>query len=187
MNLMTTANIITIIFIIIVSVVVVVAVVIIISSSSSSSSSSAVGVVVIFIFVVIVDDNVFVFDIVIIVISIIVFIVIIVIIVELYFHDLKMNMGQSALTDRRSPFRIEEMSLVSVLLLLLSLDRGGIGSIFPNLGPYAPQGSTPLLSKLSVTSKVSAQTSHAWVESLVHFRSSEDVTLLEFTSAIDRE
>ena len=54
-------------------------------------------------------------------------------------------------------------------------------------GPYAPQGSTPLLPKLSVTSKVSAPTSHAWVGSLVHFRSSEDVTLLEFTSLIDRE
>ena len=54
-------------------------------------------------------------------------------------------------------------------------------------GPYAPQGSTPLLPKLSVTSKVSAPTSHAWVGSLVHFRSSEDVTLLEFTSPIDRE
>ena len=55
------------------------------------------------------------------------------------------------------------------------------------LGPYASQGSTPLLSKLSVTWKVSARTSHAWVGSLVHFRSSEDVTLLEFTSPIDRE
>ena len=54
-------------------------------------------------------------------------------------------------------------------------------------GPYAPQGSTPLLPKLSVTSKVSAPTSHTWVRSLVHFRSREDVTLLEFTSPIDRE
>ena len=54
-------------------------------------------------------------------------------------------------------------------------------------GPYAPQGSTSLLPKLSVTSKVSARTSHAWVGSRVHFRSSEDVTLLEFTSPIDRE
>ena len=59
--------------------------------------------------------------------------------------------------------------------------------LLPHLGPYAPQGSTPLLSKLSVTSKVSAPTSHVWVGSLVHFRSSEDVTLLEFTSPIDRE
>ena len=55
------------------------------------------------------------------------------------------------------------------------------------LGPCAPQGSTPLLPKLSVTSKVSASTSQAWVGSLVHLRSSEDVTLLEFTSPIDGE
>ena len=54
-------------------------------------------------------------------------------------------------------------------------------------GPYAPQGSTSLLPKLSVTSKVSARTSYAWVGSRVHFRSSEDVTLLEFTSPVDRE
>ena len=54
-------------------------------------------------------------------------------------------------------------------------------------GPYAPQGSTSLLPKLSVTLKVSARTSYAWVGSRVHFRSSEDVTLLEFTSPIDRE
>ena len=57
----------------------------------------------------------------------------------------------------------------------------------PILGPYAPQGSTSLLPKLSVTSKVSARTSYAWVGSQVHFRSSEDVTLLEFTSLVDRE
>ena len=56
-----------------------------------------------------------------------------------------------------------------------------------HLGPYAPQGSTSLLPKLSVTSKVSARTSYAWVGSRVHFRSSEDVTLLEFTSPVDRE
>ena len=55
------------------------------------------------------------------------------------------------------------------------------------LGPYAPQGSTSLLPKLSVTSKVSARTSYAWVASRVHFRSSEDVTLLKFTSPVDRE
>ena len=54
-------------------------------------------------------------------------------------------------------------------------------------GPYAPQGSTSLLPKLSVTSKVSARTLHAWVGSRVHFRSSEDVTLLEFTSPVDHE
>ena len=54
-------------------------------------------------------------------------------------------------------------------------------------GPYAPQGSTSLLPKLSVTSKVSARTSYPWVGSQVHFRSSEDVTLLEFTSPVDRE
>ena len=54
-------------------------------------------------------------------------------------------------------------------------------------GPYAPQGSTPLLPKLSVTSKVSAPTSHTWVGSRVHFRSTEDVTLLEFTSPVDRD
>ena len=38
-----------------------------------------------------------------------------------------------------------------------------------NKGPYALQGSTPLLPKLSVTSKVSARSSHAWVGSRVHF------------------
>ena len=54
-------------------------------------------------------------------------------------------------------------------------------------GPYAPQGSTTLLPKLSVTSKVSARTSCAWVGSRVRFRSSEDGTLLEFTSPVDRE
>ena len=54
-------------------------------------------------------------------------------------------------------------------------------------GPYTPQGSTPLLPKLSVTSKVSVPTSYGWVGSRVHFRSSEDVTLLEFTSPVDRE
>ena len=56
-----------------------------------------------------------------------------------------------------------------------------------SLGPYAPQGSKSLLPKLSATSKVSVRTSYAWVGSRVHFRSSEDVTLLEFTSPIDRE
>ena len=56
-----------------------------------------------------------------------------------------------------------------------------------DLGSYAPQGSASLLPKLSVTSKVSARTSYAWVGSRVHFRSSEDVTLLEFTSPVDRE
>ena len=55
------------------------------------------------------------------------------------------------------------------------------------LGPYAPQGSTTLLPNLSVTSKVSAPTSYAWIGSWVRFRSSEDVTLLEFTSPVDRE
>ena len=54
-------------------------------------------------------------------------------------------------------------------------------------GLYAPQGSTTLLPNLSVTSKVSARTSCAWVGSRVRFRSSEDVTLLEFTSPVDRE
>ena len=58
---------------------------------------------------------------------------------------------------------------------------------FVNLGPYAPQGSTTLLPKLSVTSKVSARTSCALVGSRVRFRSSEDVTLLEFTLPVDRE
>ena len=57
-----------------------------------------------------------------------------------------------------------------------------------DLGPYAPQGSSrSLLPKLSVTSKVSARTSCAWVGSRVRFRSSEDVILLEFTSPVDRE
>ena len=54
-------------------------------------------------------------------------------------------------------------------------------------GPYAPQGSASLLPKLSVTSKVRARTSCAWVGSRVHFRNSEDVILLEFTSPVDRE
>ena len=54
-------------------------------------------------------------------------------------------------------------------------------------GPYAPQGRMTLLQKLSVTSKVSARTSCAWVGSRVRFWSSEDVTLLEFTSPVDRE
>ena len=48
---------------------------------------------------------------------------------------------------------------------------------WPKQGPYAPQGSTTLLPKLSVTSKVSARTLCAWVGSRVRFRSSEDVTL----------
>ena len=56
-----------------------------------------------------------------------------------------------------------------------------------DLGPYAPQGSASLLPKLSVTSKVSARTSCAQAGSRVHFRSSEDVVLLEFTSPVDRE
>ena len=38
-----------------------------------------------------------------------------------------------------------------------------------------------------MTSKVSARTSYAWVRSRFRFRSSEDVTLLEFTSPVDRE
>ena len=54
-------------------------------------------------------------------------------------------------------------------------------------GPYAPQGSTSLLPKLSVTSKVNARTSYAWMGNRVHCRSSEDVTLLEFTSPAHRE
>ena len=57
----------------------------------------------------------------------------------------------------------------------------------PHLGPYAPQGRTSLLPKLSVTSKVSARTSYAWVGSRVHFRSNENVTLSEFTSPVDSE
>ena len=56
-----------------------------------------------------------------------------------------------------------------------------------DLGPYAPQGSTTLLPKLSVTSKVSARASCAWVGSRVCLRSSEDVTQLEFTSPVDSE
>ena len=83
--------------------------------------------------------------------------------------------------------------------MLLCLHTGYVNSIvlrtvhaqpthFPNiLGPYAPQGSTPLLSKLSVTSKVSAPTSYESVGSRVHFRSRYDVTLLEFSSPVDRE
>ena len=65
----------------------------------------------------------------------------------------------------------------------------GQGSLLEpqGLGPYVPQGSTSLLPKLSVTSKVSTRTSYAWVGSRVHFRSSEDVTLFEFTSPVDRE
>ena len=64
---------------------------------------------------------------------------------------------------------------------------GGRYSSCRDQGPYAPQGSTSLLQKLSVTSKVSAPTSCAWVGSRVHFRSSEDITLWEFTSPVDRE
>ena len=66
-------------------------------------------------------------------------------------------------------------------------ERTGLISRVPDQGPYAPQGSTSLLPKFSVTSKVSARTSYASVGSRVHFRSSEDVTLSEFTSPIDRE
>ena len=54
-------------------------------------------------------------------------------------------------------------------------------------GPYAPQGSTSLLPKLSVTSKVSARTSCAWVGRRARFWSSEDVILLEFTLPVERE
>ena len=57
----------------------------------------------------------------------------------------------------------------------------------PHLGPYASQCSTSSLPKLSVTSKVSVRTSYASVGSRVHFRSSDDVTLLEFSSPVDRE
>ena len=66
-------------------------------------------------------------------------------------------------------------------------DNAGETDTASHLGPYAPHGSPSLLPKLSVTSKVSARTSYAWVGSRVHFRSSEDVTLLEFTSPVDRE
>ena len=76
----------------------------------------------------------------------------------------KRNLGWSDLTGMR-------------LRTVLALDL---------LGPYAPKGSTSLLPKLSVTSKVSAPTSYAWVGRRVHFRRSEDVTLLEFTSPVDR-
>ena len=58
---------------------------------------------------------------------------------------------------------------------------------FIHLGPYAPQGSTSLLPKLSVTSKVSARTSCAWVGRRARFWSSEDVILLEFTLLVERE
>ena len=66
-------------------------------------------------------------------------------------------------------------------------DTGLRVTLVPEQGPYAPQGSASLLPKLSVASKVSARTSCAWVGSRVHFRSSEDVILLEFTSPVDRE
>ena len=72
------------------------------------------------------------------------------------------------------------MAILSFLLCEPLLDLN-------DLGPYAPHDSTTLLPKLSVTSKVSARTSHAWVGSRVRFRSSEDVTLLEFTSPVDRD
>ena len=74
-----------------------------------------------------------------------------------------------------------KLALLSSWLKMSIQQRDG------DLGPYAPQGSTTLLPKLSVTSKVSARTSCAWVGSRVCFRSSEDVTLLEFTSPVDRE
>ena len=73
----------------------------------------------------------------------------------------------SKLPEERTP---EEVNFVST---------GG------HLGPYAPQGSASLLPKLSVTSKVSARTSCAWVGSRVYFGSSEDVILLEFTSPVN--
>ena len=76
--------------------------------------------------------------------------------------------------------------ILKSLVLLELANRGSVlGSraleadnfLLNHQGPYAPQGRTPLLPKLSVTSKVSAPTSYAWVGSLVHFRSSEDVTV----------
>ena len=82
--------------------------------------------------------------------------------------------------------------LMSKALERLGLERHGSITGPPRpaderLGPYAPQGSTSLLPELSVTWKVSAPTSHTWVGSGVHFRSSEDETLLEFTSPVDCE
>ena len=62
-----------------------------------------------------------------------------------------------------------------------------VSVVWCGTGPYAPQGSTSLLPKLSVISKVSVPTSCASVGSRVRFRSSEDVTLLEFISPVDRE
>ena len=81
-------------------------------------------------------------------------------------------------------------SLSFPVLLACTKQDGAIsweGDPGTQLGQHAPQGSASLLPKLSVTSKVSAPTSCAWVGSWVHFRSSEDVTLLEFTSPVDRE
>ena len=77
--------------------------------------------------------------------------------------------------------------MTSVVPLFTELSIVAMDAVCNIQGPYAPQGSTPLLPKLSVTSKVSAPTSHTWVGSRVHFRSTEDVTLLEFTSPVDRE
>ena len=81
----------------------------------------------------------------------------------------------------------EKLRIKLVCTCCLSRGEQGMFMTNDNLGPYAPQGSTTLLPKLSVTSKVSARTSCAWVGSRVCFRSSEDVTLLEFTSPVDRE
>ena len=85
----------------------------------------------------------------------------------------------------KDPSQLPPFSLLSCVGKLL--ERMVNWRLISDLGPYAPQGRTPLLPKLSVTSKVSARTSYAWVGSRVHFRSSEDVTLLEFTSPVDRE
>ena len=80
--------------------------------------------------------------------------------------------------------RVLSVLRVGAWLVLASLATAGASS---EQGPYAPQGRTSLLPKLSVTLKVRARTSYARVGSRVHFRSSEDVTLLEFTSPVDRE
>ena len=84
--------------------------------------------------------------------------------------------------QRRAMVMFQTLSSLTGLLLLLLLRRSTAVQ-----GPYAPQGSTSLLPKLSVTSKVSARTSCAWVGRRARFWSSEDVILLEFTLPVERE
>ena len=84
------------------------------------------------------------------------------------------------LKDQRASLRVDTRETQQIISYMTCLR-------YTSQGPYAPHGSASLLPKLSVTSKVSARVSCAWVGNRVHFRSSEDVILLEFTSPVDRE